>query len=488
MNESFQSVAIISDDFDSMDPTTLEGYSIRFNKEIRVIFNNEEITVRFRIFERGDNESLEEVRIEMLIDSNVGLFLVSTVTAKDFDKIKAENRLRVDFFDFTKSVIDLLERSVKHRDETFIHFEQNEDFSGDLTFSQKLKLRKVKVFGLHFEMESEDFMRKQIQFRYNRIKHEMKLKDEEINKTFHRLKEKNPKSIILTIGDGANDVDMIRCADVGVGLEGREGSSAVLSSDVSIPTFCKLSRLLIVHGRFNCNRTSLLVLVTFYKNLLLGLPQLFYGFSNGFTATSIFDSGFFAMYNAVLTVPQHFIACALEEDLSPSLCLKFPEVYKDYQNNGGFTLLRLFWFYLIAFIHSALIYFIPVYSLESSLLNEKGTPLDHSLLTQIVGWSLMCVFTYEMFHIFHCITILHILLNIFCFFSNFIIQFLYAKVDDEYHEILNRCSDVYLMWITIPLIVGACVILDMCKELIKSFYAQNKSDKLRLLGMNKMKK
>ena len=163
MNESFQSVAIISDDFDSMDPTTLEGYSIRFNKEIRVIFNNEEITVRFRIFERGDNESLEEVRIEMLIDSNVGLFLVSTVTAKDFDKIKAENRLRVDFFDFTKSVIDLLERSVKHRDETFIHFEQNEDFSGDLTFSQKLKLRKVKVFGLHFEMESEDFMRKQIQ-------------------------------------------------------------------------------------------------------------------------------------------------------------------------------------------------------------------------------------------------------------------------------------------------------------------------------------
>ena len=302
------------------------------------------------------------------------------------------------------------------------------------------------------------------------------------------FKEKNPKSIILTIGDGANDVDMIRCADVGVGLEGREGSSAVLSSDFSIPTFCKLSRLLIVHGRFNCNRTSLLVLVTFYKNLLLGLPQLFYGFSNGFTATSIFDSGFFAMYNAVLTVPQHFIACALEEDLSPSLCLKFPEVYKDYQNNGGFTLLRLFWFYLIAFIHSALIYFIPVYSLESSLLNEKGTPLDHSLLTQIVGWSLMCVFTYEMFHIFHCITILHILLNIFCFFSNFIIQFLYAKVDDEYHEILNRCSDVYLMWITIPLIVGACVILDMCKELIKSFYAQNKSDKLRLLGMNKMKK
>jgi magnesium-transporting ATPase (P-type) len=42
---------------------------------------------------------------------------------------------------------------------------------------------------------------------------------------------------------------MIRAADVGVGVEGVEGSEAVLSSDFSLPSFKFLSRLLFVHGR-----------------------------------------------------------------------------------------------------------------------------------------------------------------------------------------------------------------------------------------------
>ena len=82
--------------------------------------------------------------------------------------------------------------------------------------------------------------------------------------------------IVLAIGDGANDVDMIRCADVGIGVEGREGSAAVLSSDYSIPSFSKLSRLLIVHGRWNCIRTSLLILITFLNcsmDFIMGFRQ-----------------------------------------------------------------------------------------------------------------------------------------------------------------------------------------------------------------------
>jgi phospholipid-transporting ATPase len=32
-----------------------------------------------------------------------------------------------------------------------------------------------------------------------------------------------PNKTTLAIGDGANDVNMITCADVGIGISGREG-------------------------------------------------------------------------------------------------------------------------------------------------------------------------------------------------------------------------------------------------------------------------
>ena len=41
------------------------------------------------------------------------------------------------------------------------------------------------------------------------------------------IKEDDPEIVTLAIGDGANDVSMIREAHIGVGLYGNEGMSAV---------------------------------------------------------------------------------------------------------------------------------------------------------------------------------------------------------------------------------------------------------------------
>lgn len=64
----------------------------------------------------------------------------------------------------------------------------------------------------------------------------------------------NIKSRTLAIGDGANDVPMIQSAHVGVGISGKEGMQAVLASDYSIAQFRFLSRLLLVHGRWDYRR------------------------------------------------------------------------------------------------------------------------------------------------------------------------------------------------------------------------------------------
>ena len=51
------------------------------------------------------------------------------------------------------------------------------------------------------------------------------------------LVKKSKDAVSLAIGDGANDVSMIKAADIGVGISGMEGRQAVLASDYSIAQF-----------------------------------------------------------------------------------------------------------------------------------------------------------------------------------------------------------------------------------------------------------
>jgi len=62
------------------------------------------------------------------------------------------------------------------------------------------------------------------------------------------LMRKN-KFTTLAIGDGANDVNMINTAHVGIGIKGVEGAQAALCSDYAISEFQILRELMLYHGR-----------------------------------------------------------------------------------------------------------------------------------------------------------------------------------------------------------------------------------------------
>ena len=88
---------------------------------------------------------------------------------------------------------------------------------------------------------------------------------------------------ILAIGDGANDVGMIRESHCGIGVYGREGSQAVASSDFAVDRFDCLRRLLLVHGAWCYTRTSELILFTFMHNCSYVFVVLFHQIFNGFS-------------------------------------------------------------------------------------------------------------------------------------------------------------------------------------------------------------
>ena len=92
----------------------------------------------------------------------------------------------------------------------------------------------------------------------------------------------------MAIGDGANDVSMIQAAHVGVGISGMEGRQAVMASDFAISKFKYLERLILVHGHWNLDRLSRMILYFFFKNAVSSNFTILTAISRNFL-TSLFS-------------------------------------------------------------------------------------------------------------------------------------------------------------------------------------------------------
>lgn len=86
------------------------------------------------------------------------------------------------------------------------------------------------------------------------------------------VKRLDPHRTTLAIGDGANDVNMITAADVGIGIMGNEGQQAARASDYVIGQFSFLKRLMFVHGREAYRKNSFAVGYILWKNFMFVVP------------------------------------------------------------------------------------------------------------------------------------------------------------------------------------------------------------------------
>eukprot|EP01061_Rhynchopus_euleeides_P023404 TRINITY_DN380_c0_g1_i2.p1 TRINITY_DN380_c0_g1~~TRINITY_DN380_c0_g1_i2.p1 ORF type:complete len:1306 (+),score=512.63 TRINITY_DN380_c0_g1_i2:726-4643(+) len=187
-----------------------------------------------------------------------------------------------------------------------------------------------------------------------------------------QLVKRNLDQVTLAIGDGANDVSMIKEAHVGVGISGLEGLQAANSADYAIGQFRFLARLLMVHGRWSYRRNSKLILYSFYKNICLYLTQGWYCFFNSFTGQSLYDSWSLTLYNVAFTAVPIVALAIFDRDIEPKRLIgdencpgteQFPELYEDGRKGKLFNT-KVFWcFTLNAALHSALCLFIPVFAM-----------------------------------------------------------------------------------------------------------------------------
>ncbi|NWS31058.1 AT8B3 ATPase, partial [Polioptila caerulea] len=179
-----------------------------------------------------------------------------------------------------------------------------------------------------------------------------------------QLVKKHKKAVTLAIGDGANDVNMIKTADIGVGISGLEGLQAVQCSDYALAQFSFLQHLLLVHGRWNYLRVCKFLRFFFYKTFAGLLAQVWFAFHSGFTAQPLYEGWFLALYNIFYTAYPVLSVGLLEQDVSAKKSLEFPELYMVGQQDELFNY-RVFGFTLLHGVGTSLIsFYIALWAFE----------------------------------------------------------------------------------------------------------------------------
>ena len=184
------------------------------------------------------------------------------------------------------------------------------------------------------------------------------------------MRERNPDKSTLAIGDGANDVNMITAAHIGIGIKGLEGTQAARAADYSIGQFKFLKNLLLCHGRECYRRNAYAISYMFYKNVFLVFPIWIFGFVSFFSGTTIYDVFLYNTYNTVFTSLPIVWFSVFDWQFDKQYLLDNPRQYKIGLENIFFNSWVFWRWFFYGLWQGTLLVLLTFYTMHSSTTNE----------------------------------------------------------------------------------------------------------------------
>lgn len=305
------------------------------------------------------------------------------------------------------------------------------------------------------------------------------------------IRHKVKYAITLAIGDGSNDIAMIQEAHVGIGITGKEGLQAARTSDYSIAQFRFLTKLLLVHGRWNYNRTCKYTLGTFWKEMFFYLTQALYQRYAGYTGTSLYESWSLSMFNTLFTSLPVIFMGIFEQDLTASTLLAVPELYHSLGHcNGGFKIKKYLAWVAMAASQSVIVFFLMI-----GLYGEALFTTDQGLYAMgdlTFTACIMIIATKMQFWEIHnktytCAIAMFISIGGW-FMWNVILSSIYSNnvIYDVKDGFFDRFGRNPLWWLTLILTVTACWALEIGVKTAKVSCMPSDADVFRELGKDKV--
>ena len=225
------------------------------------------------------------------------------------------------------------------------------------------------------------------------------------------------RSITMAIGDGANDVGMITEANIGIGIEGKEGTQAARASDYSIKEFSHLKKLLFFHGRECYRRNCWVILYNFYKNILFVTPMIYSGIISLFSGTTIYDPWIYQFYNIFYSFLPCFWFGIYNYEFEKEELVNNPKYYIQGIYKKLFHIKRFLKSIILGFIEAGIIFIISNFWFNKG--NNDGTTNDFYAIASVTYAAIVFVSNLKAIldtSIYEIISITCVILGIIAYF------------------------------------------------------------------------
>ncbi|KAM5191914.1 phospholipid-transporting ATPase IC-like [Mantella aurantiaca] len=300
------------------------------------------------------------------------------------------------------------------------------------------------------------------------------------------LVKKYKKAVTLSIGDGANDVSMIKTAHIGVGISGQEGMQAVMSSDYSFAQFRYLQRLILVHGRWSYIRMSKFLGYFFYKNFAYTLVHFWYALFCGFSGQTVYDTVFMTLYNLLYSSLPVIIVGLQDQDVNDKLSMQCPRLYIPGQKGQLFSYWRFLLSLLYGILTSIAVFFIPYGAFWQMVKQDGQVNSDYQTFAFTVATAVVIIVNLQ-------IGITMAFWSFLFAFSVFGTIILYFAITYDLHGsglhimltstltmtgvITNALRQPYI-WLIFILTTGVCLLPDLAVRFLFNIIWPSESDKV----------
>ena len=233
----------------------------------------------------------------------------------------------------------------------------------------------------------------------------------------------------LSIGDGANDVNMICEAHIGVGIAGVEGQQAVRASDYAIGQFSFIKRLLCVHGR-ECNRrNSTLICFNFYKNVLITIPLFFYGVFSAYSGQELYNMWSYQFFNIFFAAHPICLYAVLDRENKLEKLETNPELYQK-SMKGLFFNSKVFWTWVLeASLQGFLILSVCLFAICQVTGNKNSGKMDNMwVASEVIFGVIVITVNLKVVLLCHVQFSVIILASLLCSLSYFVFAWVLTEV------------------------------------------------------------
>uniref|UniRef100_H2Y5E1 Phospholipid-transporting ATPase n=1 Tax=Ciona savignyi TaxID=51511 RepID=H2Y5E1_CIOSA len=188
---------------------------------------------------------------------------------------------------------------------------------------------------------------------------------------------------ICAVGDGGNDVSMIQAADCGLGIVGKEGKQASLAADFSVTQFCHIGPLLMVHGRNSYKRSASLSQFIIHRGLIISVMQAVFSSIFYFSSVPLYQGYLMVGYTTIFTMFPVF-SLVLDQDVSPSVALRFPELYHELHKGRSLSLKTFLLWVLISVYQGGAIMYGALLLFDTEFIHAVSISFTSLIFTELL--------------------------------------------------------------------------------------------------------